>query len=155
MLLSVHALEGSAPRRRPPNISGDDHEPPGDRAGKQDRRFIGAQMDHCLRDWSIGSGYELRQLGAGVDAELGERIVDVVFHRMEGKVQLCGDRLVGGALGDQVDDRELGVGEAVPARFGPRLGDNAPLHTEPAQLAAHPARIGQRLRGPCRCRMRH
>src|SRR4029077_1969977 len=90
----------------------------GDRAGKQNRQFIGALTErfrhfsgpvlhfvalhgrktrptprpcHCPRDWSIGPGHELRQLGAGVDAQLGERIVDVGFHRVQGKVQLCGD----------------------------------------------------------------
>ena len=82
-----------------------------------------------LTGWSIGPAHELRQLGAGVDAQLGERIVDVVFHRMEGKVQLRGDVAVGRALCDQVDHLELGVGEAVPARFCPRLADNATLHT--------------------------
>ena len=92
---------------------------------------------------SVGPGHELRQLGPGVDAQLGERIVDVVFHRMERKVQLRGDRLVGDALSDQVDHLQLGVGEAVPARFCPRLADNATLHTQPAQLAAHSARIGE------------
>ncbi len=60
--------------------------------------------------------------------KLGERIVDVVFHRVQGKVQLRGDRLVGHALGDQVDDRELGVGEAVPARFGPGVAHDTTVH---------------------------
>ena len=116
MLLSVHAIWGSASaptaehQRRPPRTVGD-------RAGKQNRQIIGALVErfrhfsdpflhlvaldgrkirlkprpcHCPRDWSIGPGHELRQLGAGVDAQLGERIVDVVFHRMQGKVQpLC------------------------------------------------------------------
>ena len=82
-----------------------------------------------MTGWSIRLGHDLCQLGAGVDSQLGERIVDVVFHRMQGKVQLGGDGLVCGALCDQGDHLELGVGEAVPARFGPRLGDNAPLHT--------------------------
>ena len=77
----------------------------------------------------IRPAHELRQLGAGVDAQLGERIVDMGFHRMQGKVQLRGDGVVGRALGDQVDHLELGVGEAVPARFCPRLADNATLHT--------------------------
>ena len=35
-----------------------------------------------LMGWSIRSAHEVRQLGAGVDAQLGERIVDVGFHRM-------------------------------------------------------------------------
>jgi hypothetical protein len=39
-------------------------------------------------DWSIGPGLDLRQLGAGVDAQFGECIVDMVSHGMEGKVQL-------------------------------------------------------------------
>ena len=98
-----------------------------------------------MTGWSIRSAHELRQLGAGVDAQLGEHIVDVGFHRMEGKVQLRGDVAVGSTLRDQVDHRELGVGEAVPARFRPRLADDATLHTEPTQLAAHPARIGERF----------
>jgi hypothetical protein len=42
-------------------------------------------------DWSIGPGLDLRQLGAGVDAQFGECIVDMVSHGMEGKVQLRGD----------------------------------------------------------------
>jgi DNA invertase Pin-like site-specific DNA recombinase len=42
-------------------------------------------------DWSIGPGLDLRQLGAGVDAQCGECIVDMVSHGMEGKVQLRGD----------------------------------------------------------------
>jgi hypothetical protein len=36
-------------------------------------------------------GHDLRQLGAGVDVQLGECIVDMVSHGMEGKVQLRGD----------------------------------------------------------------
>ena len=46
-----------------------------------------------------------------------------------GVEQLGGDVAVGRALCDQVDHREFGVGEAVPARFCPRLADDAPLHT--------------------------
>jgi hypothetical protein len=42
-------------------------------------------------DWSIGPGLDLRQLGAGVDAQFGECIVDMVSHGMEGKVQLRSD----------------------------------------------------------------
>src|SRR5271156_339824 len=95
--------------------------------------------------WSIRSVHEVRQLFAGADAQLGERIVDVGFHRMQGKVQLLRDRAVRRALRDQMHDLELGVSEAVPARFYPRLADNATFHTEPAQRAAHPARIGKRL----------
>jgi hypothetical protein len=44
-------------------------------------------------------------------------------------VQLRGDVAVGRALCDEVDDREFGVGEAVPARFCPRVRDDAPLYT--------------------------
>ena len=62
---------------------------------------------------------ELRQLGAGSNAQLGKRIVDVGLHRVGGEVQLLRDRAVGRALCDEVDDLELGVGEAVPARFLP------------------------------------
>jgi len=72
-----------------------------------------------LTDGSIRPAHEPRQLGAGVDAQLGERIADVGFHRMKGKVQLGGDVAVGHALCDQVDDLELGIGETVPARFRP------------------------------------
>ena len=79
--------------------------------------------------WSIRPAHEPRQLFAGVDAQLVERIVDVGFHRMQGKVQLGGDVAVGHALCDEVDDFQLGVGEAVPARFCPRLADNATLYT--------------------------
>src|SRR6185312_831656 len=43
-----------------------------------------SRRTRCLMGWSIGPVHELRQLGAGVDAQLGERIVDVVFHRMQG-----------------------------------------------------------------------
>jgi hypothetical protein len=116
MLLRVHAICGSASapiaehQRRAPRTAGD-------REVKQNRQIIGALVErfrhfsdlplhlvalhgrkislkprpcHCPRDWSIGPAHELRQLGAGVDAQLGERIVDVVFHRMERKVQpLC------------------------------------------------------------------
>ena len=49
------------------------------------------------------------------------------FHRMRGNVQLLRDRAVGRALGDQIDDREFGIGEAVPARFCPRVRDDAPF----------------------------
>src|ERR1700689_2406192 len=79
--------------------------------------------------WSIRSVHEVRQLGTGADAQFGERIVDVGFHRMQGKVQLLRDRAVRRALRDQMHDLELGVGEAVPARFYPRLADNATFHT--------------------------
>ena len=84
-------------------------------------------------------------MGARVDAQFGERIVDVGFHRVGRKVQLGGDVAIRRTLGDEVDDLMLGVGEAVQARFRPRLGDDAALHTEPTQLAAHLARIGERL----------
>ena len=66
------------------------------------------------------------------------------FHRVRRDVQLRGDVAVGRALRDRVDDLNLGVGEAVPARFR-RLADNATLHTLPAQSQAHPARIGERF----------
>ena len=82
-----------------------------------------------LTGWSIWPGHELRQLGTGVDAQLSQRIVDVGFLRVEGKVQLCGDGLVGRALCDQVDNLELGVGEAVPTRFSPRVADNATFNS--------------------------
>ena len=122
MLLSVHAIVGQR-LGTDSRTSAATTTNGGDRAGKQNRPC------HCPRDWSIRPAHELRQLGAGVDAQLGERIVDVGFHRMEGKVQLRGDVAVGHALRDQVDHRELGVGEAVPARFCPRLADDATLHT--------------------------
>ena len=80
-----------------------------------------------LTDGSIRPAHELRQLAAGVDAQLGERIADVGFHRMQGKVQLGGDVAVGNALCDQVDDLELGVGQAVPACSAPALRPNADL----------------------------
>ena len=70
---------------------------------------------------SIRPVHELRQLGAGVDAQLGERIVDVGFHRMQGKVQLLRDKAVRRALRDEVDDRELGVSEAVPGDYSTSL----------------------------------
>jgi hypothetical protein len=79
--------------------------------------------------WSVRPAHGPRQLGAGVDAQLGERIADVGFHRMQGKVQLGGDAAVGRTLRDQVDDLELGVGETVPARFCPRVADDTTLHT--------------------------
>jgi hypothetical protein len=81
-----------------------------------------------LTDGSIRPAHEPRQLAAGVDAQLGERIADVGFHRMKGKMQLRGDIAVGHALRNQADDPELGVGETVPARFRPRLADDAPFH---------------------------
>jgi hypothetical protein len=62
------------------------------------------------------------------DAELGEGIVEMRFHRVRGNVQLLRDPAVGRALCDEVDDRELGIGEAVPARFCPRARDDAPFH---------------------------
>ena len=66
-------------------------------------------------------------MGAGVDAQLGERIVDVGFHRMQGKVELRGDVAVGRPLCNQVDHLQFGVGETVPARFRPRA-DDATVH---------------------------
>ena len=60
--------------------------------------LIGSYKPAHVTNQSIGPAHELRQLGAGVDTQLGERIVDVVFHRMEGKVQLRGDVAVGDAL---------------------------------------------------------
>ena len=64
---------------------------------------------------------------------------------MRGKVQLLRDRAVRRALRDQMHNLDLGGGEAVPARFCPRLADDSPFHTQPAQRAADPARIGERL----------
>ena len=77
---------------------------------------------------SISAAHQLRQLGAGGNAQFGKCVVDVGLHRVGGKVQLRGDVAVGRALGDEIDDREFGVGEAVPARFCPRMGDDAPFH---------------------------
>jgi hypothetical protein len=68
-------------------------------------------------------------LGAGVDA---------------GRVQLGGDGAVGRTLRDQVDDLQL-ESVRLATRFRRRLADDAALHTEPAQLAAHPAHIGEGL----------
>ena len=93
----------------------------------------------------VGAAHALAQLDAGADPELGERIAQMGSHGVRGKVQLCGDVAVGRARRDEVDDRELGVGEAVPARFCPRSADNATVHTQPAQRATHPARIGERF----------
>src|SRR3984957_3453509 len=98
-----------------------------------------------LRSGLVGPTYKLRQLDARVDTELGERIAQIGFHRMRGQVQLRGDGAVGDALCDQVDHLELGVGEAVPTRFCSRVADDTTVHTELAQLAAHPARIGERF----------
>ena len=70
----------------------------------------------------VGVGHEFAQLGAGVYPELGERIVQMGFHRVRRDVQPLCHRPVGNTLRDQVDDLELGVGEAVPARFCPRRG---------------------------------
>ena len=50
------------------------------------------------------------------------------FHRVRGEVQLLRDGAVGRALRDEVDDLELGVGGALPARFCPRVRDDAPFH---------------------------
>src|ERR1700761_7940114 len=85
--------------------------------------LLGVHAIWCSAGLSIRTAHEPRQLFAGVDAQLGERIVDVGFHRMEGKLQLLGHVAVGHALCDQVDDPQLGVGEAVPAGFYPRLAD--------------------------------
>src|SRR3954451_16628431 len=89
----------------------------------------------------MSPAHVLSQLGSGRDAELCEGVVKMRLHGVRGQVQLLRDRAVGRALCDEVDDLELGVGEAVPARFGPRLRDDAPFHTQAAQLAADPARI--------------
>jgi hypothetical protein len=51
-----------------------------------------------------------------------------VFTVFRGEVQLLRDGAVGCAFGDQMDDREFGIGEAVPARSCPRVRDDAPLH---------------------------
>ena len=44
---------------------------------------VEARRTRYLTGWSIPPAHELRQLGAGADAQLGERIVDVGFHRMQ------------------------------------------------------------------------
>ena len=87
----------------------------------------------------------MTQLNAGADPELGERIAQMGSHGVGRDAQLLCHRTVGGTLRNQFDHLELGVGETVPARFRPRLADNATLHTQPAQLAAYPARIGERF----------
>jgi len=51
----------------------------------------------------------------------------VVFHRMKGKVQLGGHVAVGRALGDQVDDLKLGVGEAELSFVEPLLESTTAL----------------------------
>ena len=70
----------------------------------------------------------LRQLARELMPSLANALCTWVFTVCRGKVQLRGGVAVGRALCDQVDDRELGIGEAVPARFCPRLADNATFH---------------------------
>ena len=82
-----------------------------------------------LTAWSVRAAHELGQLSPRGDAELGEGIVEMAFHCVRGQVQLLRDGAVGRTFGDQMDDREFGVGEAVPARFYPRVRDDAPFHT--------------------------
>ncbi len=93
---------------------------------------------------SISAAHDLRQLGARRDAQFGESVVHVGFHGVGGEVELGGDVAVGRALGDEVDDLEFRVGEAVPTRFCPWVVDDAPFHAQPAQRAAYPAGIGGR-----------
>ena len=96
-----------------------------------------------MTGWSIRPAHELRQLGAGVDAQLGERIVDVGFHRVRERfscvatdwlVAPCAIRLT------TVSSESVRLSQPV---FRPRPADNAPFHAQSAQLAAHPARIGE------------
>ena len=55
------------------------------------------------------------------------------------------DGAVGRAFGDQMDNREFGIGEAVPTRSCARVRDDAPFHAQSAQRAADPAGIGNRF----------
>ena len=57
----------------------------------------------------VGALHEFAQLGAGVYPELNECIVQMGFHGVRRDVQPLCHCPVGGTLGDQVDDRELGV----------------------------------------------
>ena len=62
-----------------------------------------------------------------------------------GKVQLRATERLVTAPCDQVDHLELGVGELSQPVLARGVADDATLHTEPAQLTAYPARIGERF----------
>jgi len=52
----------------------------------------------------------------------------VSFNRVQRKMQLVRRGAIGGALRNEVDDLELGIGETVPTCPCP-LADNAPFRT--------------------------
>ena len=87
----------------------------------------------------------LRQLGARVDAEFGKYVVHVRLDRVKREVQLLRDGAIRRTLRNEVDDLELRIGEAVPARLGARPADHASFDSQLAHLAAHPASTGERL----------
>jgi hypothetical protein len=103
MLLSIHPIWSSASaqpaqhQRRSPQMAGD-------RAGNQDRQFVGVRVERfrhfsdlflrtsspCMAERLVGAVHEFAQLGAGIYPELGERIVQMGFHRVRRDVQpLC------------------------------------------------------------------
>src|SRR5258708_21432620 len=61
------------------------------------------------------------QIDAGADVQLAEDLTEMERDGVRAQEHLAGDLLVGQALGDEVRDGALGVGQARPPRF-PALG---------------------------------
>src|SRR6185437_14842152 len=87
-------------------------------------------------------GYLDRELGARGYVQLGEDVRQVRLHGPARDVQALADLRIGQPLGDQVRDRMLDRGDAVPA--GPRPAPPAPAAAAPARLTRRGPGRGRR-----------
>src|SRR6266542_2169326 len=84
------------------------------------------------------------QVDAGADVQLAEDLAEVERHGVRAQEHLGGALLVGQALGDQVGDGALGIGEArPPALRALGVGGMPAPDADPAQPAANPPAITQ------------
>src|SRR5258707_7744929 len=84
------------------------------------------------------------QIDAGADVQLAEDLAEVERDGVRAQEHLGGDLLVGQALGDQVRNGALGVGEARPARFRALgVGEMPPPDSDSPQPAADPPAVAQ------------
>src|SRR5688572_27385256 len=70
------------------------------------QKFV--DVSPMLRGWRIGPGERAGQFGAPADAELPERVGEVLLDRARGHVELVRDFGVGEPLDDESGDLEVG-----------------------------------------------
>jgi hypothetical protein len=83
----------------------------------------------------------VREFDPGPDAEFGEDVAQVRVHRVRGDIKPLGDLTVGRALGNQLDNRELGGGQFRPVRRCPVLLPASPVRAAVSEQAADTCRV--------------